>query len=438
MSKGTYDILASYMLAIILIVAILSLGLHAIASLVAQGLDIDPTELMWRKLSWKTGINALYIRLAIFVSAQLLLIWLLKGPLGASFKLGERLVDVGQRIYLWFGQRMPAFRRAFGVIFTVAVTLVLVPFLIQPTLVGSRYDKGSWLERVANLADGSATLEIGDSVVGFYRRLYEQPVMPDQKLSKDTISDAFARQDGQDQGDAYGPLAPPNAQGKEPFMDRWDPIIWKAAKQNATRFAQIKAFMYVESGGRQFAISHTGCAGLMQFCSGTAKAAPFKEVFGTGQVYACGCSSTRCRVERSVQQDLERGELALIERYKDQFPCEITDARFNPTKAIHAGELYVAKLNDAVGGNMYLMYIGYNSGPRIAKDVYERLGRKPDATVEEIELHLADALAPYYGDKASARARSLARTHLPKIQKAFERYQAQAARGQELVATAQR
>ena len=38
-----------------------------------------------------------------------------------------------------------------------------------------------------------------------------------------------------------------------------------------TQAAFIKAFMWVESGGRQFAVSSTGCAGLMQFCPGTAR-----------------------------------------------------------------------------------------------------------------------------------------------------------------------
>lgn len=426
MIKGTYDILASYLLVTTLIIVALSLGLHAVAALVAQSLDQDSLELMWRRLSWKIGFSSLSIRLTLFIGAQLLLVWLLKGPLGAAFHWGERGVDKVQRAYLWLGQRLPAFKRAFSVVFTLAVTAVLIPFIIQPSLVGMRADKRAWLERAANLADGSAALAINDDVVGFYRRLYAKPVVPKEKLDQKTLNDAFSQRDGQDSQDAYGPLAAPQDGGKEPFMDRWDPIIWKAAKQDAKRFAQVKAFMYVESGGRQFALSHTGCAGLMQFCSRTAKAPPFRDIFGTGQIYACGCSESRCKVERQVQRELERGDLSIIERYKSEFPCEITDARFNPTKAIFAGEAYVAKLNASLGGNMYLMYIGYNSGPRVAQEVFSRLGNKSDATLAEIEAELTEALRPYYNDSAEARARSLTRTHLPKIQGAFERYHRQA------------
>ena len=86
-------------------------------------------------------------------------------------------------------------------------------------------------------------------------------------------------------------------------MDRWDPYLLEAAEGDRELFARTKAFMWVESGGRQFALSATGCAGLMQFCASTAQRRPFGGIFGVGAVSACGCDD--CSVPREVQIALE-------------------------------------------------------------------------------------------------------------------------------------
>jgi hypothetical protein len=71
------------------------------------------------------------------------------------------------------------------------------------------------------------------------------------------------------------------------------------------------------------------------------------------------------------------------------------------------------------------MYIGYNSGPAVANAVWREIDRNPDASLQEVEAHLTDALRPYYGASSGARARGLVRTHLPKIKRAQARYATQ-------------
>ena len=111
-------------------------------------------------------------------------------------------------------------------------------------------------------------------------------------------------------------------------------------------------------------------------------------------------------------------------RHASDFPCRLTDARFDPNKILKAGDRYIDRLSQAFGGNIYLMYIGYNSGPMVAERVWRKLGRNPEATLEQIDAELVEAMRPTYGAGAEARARSLVRTHLPKIKRAKDRFMA--------------
>jgi hypothetical protein len=428
--KGFYDILASYLLAVVLYVAFVSLGLHAAFSLLAGALGMDDVAMMWSELARRMDVSGIWVRLIVYGGIQLGLFWLLKGPLKVVGAGAEKVVDKVQAGYLWCAERLPRASVFTGGVFTVGVTLLLIPFLVQPTLVPLRADSYTMTERVANLVDGTATLALHDSVVGFYRRLYEEPkVQGGRGVDPLAFDDAIARQEQEDEAierDPTGTVIAPDASRPQPMMDRWDPIIWAVAENDPHRFAQIKAFMYTESAGRQFAVSHTGCMGLMQFCSGTAKRSPFKEVFGTGQVYTCGCRRTSCAVSKQVQRDMERGSQELVNKHKDAFPCELTDARFDAEKAIRAGGLYVANLDKAVGGNIYLMYVGYNSGPAVARKVYNALGKNPDATLAQIEAELPGAMERWYHEKSARRARSLVKRHLPKIKRMYDRYYAAA------------
>lgn len=415
MGKGIYDIFATYLLLWVLYITVVSLGLHAGFALLAQALEIESVELMWLLLSRRLGgLDPLWIRLVIYGALQLGIYMLLRGPLDFLLSIGERVFNVFQRAHLKLEDRLPRVHHAISALFTLGVTILLIPFVLQPTLVPMRFGPHAVAERAANLADGEATLGFADSVVGFYRRIWAKP-NPIEGLPADQIDDAFAK--GED-GD-IGPL--PKATGNQPMMDRWDPYIWKVAGEDAEQFAFIKAFMWVESAGRQFAVSHTGCMGLMQFCSGTATSEPFGAVFGTGQVYRCACDGP-CRVDRQIQRDMERGDATLIDKHKKDFPCEVTDARFNGPKAITAGSLYIDQLRNSYDDNIYLMYIGYNSGPAVANRLWRTLDRNPAASLEEIEVHLAATLERWYGDQAASRARGLVGTHLPKIKRTYQRY----------------
>lgn len=419
-SKGLYDIFATYLLITVVYIAFMSLGLHAVFELLANFLDYNNLDMMWAAVGDSMGIDPIGLRLVLFTFLQLAMLWLLATPLKLLSKTGEYVFDKLQVTYKKIIARVPSFKIFFGITFTCTITLLLLPFVVQPTLVSREFTWSNNIERLANLADGEATLALGESAIGFYRRFYAKPDVHKNKGIDERTFDEAGRADKTNDEGIYESIRPPS--GTSPMMDRWDEIIWQAAKQDPKRFAQIKSFMRTESAGRQFAVSHTGCAGLMQFCSKTARNEPFVRIFGTGQVYKCGCSATRCAIPKSVRLDLERGDPQLLEKHKHIFPCEITDARFNASKAIHAGALYIAKLNAAFDGNMYLMYIGYNSGPSLARTLYKRLGSNSNATLQEIEVHLASVLSNTYKGRAPARARALIRNHLPKIQGTFQVY----------------
>lgn len=172
-------------------------------------------------------------------------------------------------------------------------------------------------------------------------------------------------------------------------------------------------------------MSRTGCVGLMQFCARTAREGAFRDTFGLGQVYACDCRGG-CRVPRERRVELESGDPERLARQQEHFPCELTDARFDARKSIAAGWRYLGQLRGELGGNLALMYIGYNSGPHVARRLFEALGRRGDASLQRIARHLPAALRPYYGASAEARARGLARVHLPKLLAADALYRAQA------------
>ncbi len=414
--KGVYDILASYLLAFILPFALAAFGLHLVATLLAHSWEFQTSLEMWEAASNKVGIGDEYLRLIAVLPAHILLYLGLRRPKEFVQPYFEAGVDKAIAAFHKVTTYLPSARTFGELFFSLTVTALLIPFVLQPTLVHGM-GTNSWVQRGANLLDGTASAELVSSTVGLYRKLYATPVYV-EGVDSDEVDKAIAQVE---QSEA---TAPPIPTGKQPMMDRWNPYIAAVAGEDADQFAYIKAFMWVESAGRQYAVSHTGCAGLMQFCSGTARSQPYKDVFGVGQVYNCGCRTKDCRVPREVQRDLESGDPEAINRQKSNFPCELTDARFDPKKAIAAGGLYVDRLRKAYGGNIYLMYIGYNSGPAVASKVWRAVGRNPNASLEEINQHLAIAMLPHYGDGSARRARSLVRTHLPKIKKAFDKYRA--------------
>ena len=416
--KGIYDILASYLLAWIIFFALLAWGLQALTTWLVVMYGHESTEAFWLWIDRTQPLGqipSLYLRLAGFLLLHGVLFVVFRKRIIAIKNRVEGVVDTILTWYKKIATQHPLFRGVTSFLFSLVVTLLLVPFVVQPTLVPLGWGGQVWLQRAANLADGSASAAIVESVIGLYRRYYAEPVVA-QGVSGDDFDIHIPET-------KPGFPAPVRPAGKRPLMDRWDPYIRRIAS-NADQFALIKSLILTESGGLQYAVSHTGCAGLTQFCSRTARAGGFRKIFGVGQIYPCRCNGP-CRVSRAVRRDLESGEPRRIASRKGDFPCELTDARFDPNKAIRAGKAFVMRLHRAYGGNIYLIYIGYNSGPGVANRVWKNLNRDHKASLTQIEALLPDAMRPYFKASSDARARSLVRVHLPKIKRAYDGYYAQ-------------
>ncbi|MEZ4460175.1 MAG: transglycosylase SLT domain-containing protein [bacterium] len=413
--KGIYDILATYLLLFLVPFCAASVVIWLLTGQAATFFEFESRDAMWSLVSGKLGLPDTWIRLAAVLPIHLSIWWLLRRPVALAQPFLEAGFDKVVSAFKWATSRAVWIRTAVEILFSIVVTAVLIPFVIQPTLVPG-FGPRSWVERAANFTDGTASAEIADSVVGLYRTWFAEPVVG-PAVTRDAV-DAVVDAQNND------PIIPPSPNGRDPLMDRWNSYIAPIAAGDLDRFATIKAFMWVESAGRQYAVSNTGCAGLMQFCAGTARNAPFEEIFGTGQVYVCACRDGNCRIPKDVQADLESGDEQALLRHASDFPCRLTDARFDPNKILKAGDRYIDRLSQAFGGNIYLMYIGYNSGPMVAERVWRKLGRNPEATLEQIDAELVEAMRPTYGAGAEARARSLVRTHLPKIKRAKDRYMA--------------
>lgn len=414
---GLYTILATYLLGWVAYFALVGFGFHAGTDALVGLWGFERPDLWWRYAASTLGADPVGLRFVVYVTLHVALLgfaWRYLRPVKAWL---ERSFDTAHG---WFRARTrsrPAVRTAVRGTFTAVVTLVLIPFVLQPTMVADWRSSRSWFERTANLADGTASRYVVDSVVGGYRRWFVDDVTSEGGVSGEDFERSADR--GADEPEA--PSAPPTPTGDQPMMDRWDPVIERAVEEDPERFAQVKAFMWVESAGRQFAVSHTGCAGLMQFCSGTARSAPFRKVFGTGTVYTCDCDG-QCDPPDHVSEALETGEREEIAALDEKFPCDLTDARFRGDRSIRAGKLYIDQLAEEFGENLHLMYIGYNSGPAVARNVWHRTGKDPEVELDEIEPHLAAAMRPHFPGSAQGRARSLVQTHLPKLQRAYRRY----------------
>jgi hypothetical protein len=208
-----------------------------------------------------------------------------------------------------------------------------------------------------------------------------------------------------------------------PRMARWFPHVWQTVNNDPRDFALLMSLIYTESGGEQFAISRSGCSGLLQFCARTAARAPFNNHFEFARLRICNCADRRCRVPRAVRRFLETTPPALHPIVSAELPCDLGDPRFDARAAIRAGWAYVDCLSRRFDGNIYLIYIGYNSGPGVAQRIWRRLGPERASHLRQIRRVLRRALAPGFGwRRARRRARSLVRVHLPKIARIYRRY----------------
>jgi hypothetical protein len=400
--KNLYNTVASYLLAWVGFFALTAYGFYWLADLITFELGFYTQGMFWQRASQITGFSPRLSRLPLFLIAHIALIYVSRRLIRRAQAQISRFVAYALTQFERLTQRGPKKRVFVEVLFTTTVSALLVAFVVQPTMVPFDNQLESWGARVANLLDGSASDAFVESTVGIVRAVVGHDV---EAMS---VSEADY--------DRAAPLT-----GPQPVMDRWDPLLREATRGDLALFAQTKAFMWVESAGRQFALSHTACAGLMQFCLGTARTQPYRKIFGVGQVAACKCKGP-CAVSKPVRRALETGGARALEFFRDTFPCDLGDARFNPRKAITAGAAFVHQLREAYGGNMYLMYIGYNSGPAVSRALYKRLGNNANASLKDIGQHLERALRRYYGKSAKQRARGLLKVHLPKVQRAEQRY----------------
>jgi hypothetical protein len=123
---------------------------------------------------------------------------------------------------------------------------------------------------------------------------------------------------------------------------------------------------------------------------------------------------------------METGGREGLLKHEADFPCDLTDARFDAVRSIQAGAIYTGKLRKSFGGNIYLMYIGYNSGPGIARRIWRKTGKNPAVTLKAVQAVLVNALRHNFGDAAKSRARALGDRTLPRVKRAYDRYLAEA------------
>lgn len=425
-----YRFVIRYLLTVVLFVSAMSVVLNFAIEQIAVGLGHPDSWAMWATLSARHDIAPLHLRLGVYGLLQLNFLLVFAGILRW---VTAALAD-DPDISAYEGEPLELERRRFSwsklvlnTLYGLGALAFLLPNVTQPTLVDGSYGtKEAMVERAVNLIDGTAVLATRESSVGLYNRVVEPPPLElgeavTETSFEKTLSLSLREDDllAQTPGES---IVEPDWTQSQPLLDRWDPIIWEAADNDPRKFAQIKALMWVESAGRQFAVSRTGCLGLMQFCSRTARRSPFGEIFGAGQVYTCRCSRTSCAVSRKTMKEMERGDATLVERHAKGYPCDVNDARFNARKSIFAGAKYIANLDEQFGGNIYLIYVGYNSGPAVARRLYDELGSNPDATLDEIRPELVGALEPWHGKKSERRAKGLLNKHLPKVKRAFDRY----------------
>ncbi|MBW2736323.1 MAG: hypothetical protein JRH20_28375 [Deltaproteobacteria bacterium] len=406
-AKALYDRLVSLLAGWTLLFALVAGLFYLLTWLVFCGLfDFDSLPAFWRWAGRRLPGGALGWRLAIFGVLHAAWLWQLRRRLPAIHGwLQKTTLAIVVRPRGW-ARRHPRLRLTAGICTSLLITLLLVPFFLQPTLFPpTSFRARTWGYRLANLIDGRATVTAAESVLGFYHRV----VGVEPKLGPGVDELGYKASFGR-------------GERARPLMDRWDPLIREVVGDNPRSFATLKAFLWVESGGRQFALSTTGCAGLMQFCTRTARARPYGPIFGAGRIFPCDCGGGRCKVSLATRRALESGDAGQVGLVARSFPCDLGDGRFDAERSLRAGWVYIKRLSRAFGGNRSLMYIAYNSGPSVAKRVWRGLGRRRHAMLRDIRPHLVAALRPSFGAAAERRARSLSRNHLLKLDHAFRRY----------------
>ena len=210
--KGIYDILATYLLLFIIPFALAGFVFHLGFLALAEALGYASDAALWTAASSTLHVSSSVLRIVLFLPLHYAAFRLLRAPVTRIWPRVEAAFDQLIAAFHWFTERLPGLRVAGSITFTLVVTALLVPFVIQPTLVPEWDDERAWLERTANLLDGTAVATIADSVVGLYRRIYADPVVT-EGLPPGEL-DVF---DQTTDGVATGPIVSPRPTGAQPL-----------------------------------------------------------------------------------------------------------------------------------------------------------------------------------------------------------------------------
>ncbi len=135
-----------------------------------------------------------------------------------------------------------------------------------------------------------------------------------------------------------------------------------------------------ESRGKKFAISWTGCAGLNQFCLGTAR--EYSHILG--DITPCSCSGSSCTYGTAA--------------------CNAAnDGRFDPEKSIRAGCQLLYDYTSRFDGYTDKVKFGlaaYNGGPDTIRRAIKRTGEQ-DPSWETVSAHITPGLTRSVGMSGS-------------------------------------
>ena len=133
--KGLYDIFVSYLLAFIVPFAVYAFALHIISDVAAAYFEFTDAAEMWTHISKELGLHHVFIRLAVYLPFHVVAFWALQKPL-VLFRRGlEKGFDYIVRSFHWLTTHFPWGRLTGELTFSVILTALFVPFIVQPTLV---------------------------------------------------------------------------------------------------------------------------------------------------------------------------------------------------------------------------------------------------------------------------------------------------------------
>ena len=189
--KGIYDVLASYLLAWVLLFAFVGWLLYLLVGLLLPFWGFQTHEGLWLWCDRAFPLPSWLLRLLLFGAIHVGLYFSLRRPIRGLRRRAGRRIDAWLDRYRAWAKRRRRVATTLGVSFSLLVTLLLVPFVVQPTMVPARFSARDWALRLANLVDGSASAALIESVIGFYRRFGARPTLG-ESVSPEAFDRAIA------------------------------------------------------------------------------------------------------------------------------------------------------------------------------------------------------------------------------------------------------